>query len=279
MAVSSAQHGIGSGKEAAQGDASDALRPIPPGGGRWLRPALSVAVLIALWALISWFVADPFRAPGPAEVLPRLVEGLSSGKMTADLIATLRRVVLSFALAMGIGMAVGLALGLSPRLDRWLDPWLTVALNVPALVVVVLCYLWIGLNETAAVIAVALNKIPTVAVLLREGVRVLDPGLRDMGRVFRMSPMALLRHIILPQLSPQIFAAARTGLSLIWKIVLVVEFLGRPDGIGFRIHLDFQMFDIAGVLANALAFVAIMLAIEWGVLAPLARRAARWRPA
>jgi NitT/TauT family transport system permease protein len=92
-----------------------------------------------------------------------------------------------------------------------------------------------------------------------------------------MPALARLRHILLPQLAPHLSAAARAGIALIWKIVLVVEFLGRSNGIGFRIHLDFQMFDIAGVLAHALAFVAIMLAVEWLLLAPLARRANRWR--
>lgn len=250
-----------------------------PGARRhdgWRR-ALSVLALIGLWALISWIAGDPRRAPGPAEVLPALWQGLAGGRMLADLGATLARVGAAFALAMAAGAALGIALGLAPRADRWFDPWLTVALNIPALVTIVLCYLWIGLTETAAVVAVALNKIPMVAVMLREGVRVLDPGLADLAAVHRMGAAARLRHIVLPQLVPHLLSAARAGLALIWKIVLVVEFLGRSNGIGFRIHMNFQMFDIAGVIANALAFVAVMLAVEWLVLAPLAARANRWR--
>lgn len=53
-------------------------------------------------------------------------------------------------------------------------------LNLPALVLIVLCYIWIGLNETAAITAVVLNKIPNVATLLREGARALDPDLDSM---------------------------------------------------------------------------------------------------
>jgi len=67
------------------------------------------------------------------------------------------------------------------------------------------------------------------------------------------------------------------GLSLIWKIVLVVELLGRPDGIGYAIQVFFQLFDIRRLIAYALAFVAVVLAVEWGVLQPLERRLARWR--
>ncbi len=284
MGVSRAQESLrapggAAGRAAGREPAAPPRGPAP--GPRDLRAlargAASVLALVLVWGLLAWALGDPQRAPGPQQVLPALWQGLVSGAMLPDLGATLRRVGLSFILAMGLGTAAGIALGLAPRLDRWLDPWLTVFNNIPALVTVVLCYLWIGLNETAAIAAVALNKVPLVTIMLREGVRVLDPGLSEMARIHRMGLGARLRHIILPQIAPHLAGAARAGLALIWKIVLVVEFLGRSSGVGFRIHLDFQMFDITGVLANALAFVAVMLAIEWAVLGPLARRAARWR--
>jgi NitT/TauT family transport system permease protein len=160
-----------------------------------------------------------------------------------------------------------------------MDPVLVVFLNLPALVTIVLCYLWIGLGEAAAITAVALNKIPMVATMMREGARVLDPVLTDMARVFDMSRVSRLRHIVLPQLAPYFAGAARAGLALIWKIVLVVEFLGRSNGIGFKIHLYFQLFDVAMVLAYSLSFVAVMLVIEKLILQPIERRASDWRRA
>lgn len=140
-----------------------------------------------------------------------------------------------------------------------------------------LCYLWIGLNEVAAITAVTLNKTAMVMVTLREGARALSPEIADMAQVFRLSRMARLRHVLLPQLAPFLAAAARTGLAVIWKIVLVVEFLGRSSGIGFQIHLKFQLFDIAGVLAYALSFVAVMLVIDRMIIRPWDRHATRWR--
>lgn len=237
----------------------------------------SMAALVAVWSGAALLSADPRILPGPWIVGPLIWRELASGPMLADLAATLRRVALSFGLAMALGIGLGIAMGRSPRLDRWLDPWLIFFLNLPALVLIVLAYLWIGLNETAAVLAVAANKIPTVVVTLREGARALDPKLDDMARVFRMSRLARFRHVEAPQLAPYVAAAGRSGIALIWKIVLVVEFLGRSDGIGFRIHMYFQLFDVARVLAYALAFVAVMLAIEWAALRPWERWATRWR--
>ncbi|WP_372602937.1 ABC transporter permease subunit [Actibacterium sp.] len=99
------------------------------------------------------------------------------------------------------------------------------ALNLPALVVIVLCYLWIGLNETAAIVAVAFNKIALVLVTMREGARTLDRPVAEMAKVYRMRFPARLRHVILPQLAPYISSAARGGLSIIWKLVLMIDYL------------------------------------------------------
>ena len=249
-------------------------RPLRPG----LLPGLaSVAAMLVLWAVASQLTDRPQTLPAPWEVAARIGQLAASGELWFNAGMTLMRVGLSFAFAMALGMALGLVMGRSRAADDWLNPALIIGLNVPALVVIVLCYIWIGLNETAAIIAVALNKIPLVTVMIREGARALRPDLDEMARAFRMAPMARLRHVVLPQLAPQIAASARAGIALIWKIVLVVEFLGRSNGVGFNIHLLFSSFDVEGVLAWALAFVAVMLAIDLLFLRPWERRANRWR--
>ncbi len=202
-----------------------------------------------------------------------------TGDLLFHLWATLWRVIAAFVLAMSIGGALGILLGRRKTLDRWFDIWVIVFLNIPALVTIVLCYLWIGLTEVAAITAVALNKIPMVAVILRDGTRSLNPAFDDMAQVFEMETRARYRHVILPQLAPFFASAARTGVALIWKIVLVVEFLGRSSGIGFKIHLNFQLFDVAAVLAYACAFIIVMLGVEFALLKPLETRANRWRAA
>src|SRR4029450_367057 len=162
--------------------------------------------------------------------------------------------------------------------DRLGDPWLIVLLNLPALVIIVLAYVWGGLTEVAAILAVAVNKLPNTVVAIREGARALDRGLDEMAQVFALPRWKILRHVVLPQLAPYLATAARSGLSLIWKIVLVVELLGRPNGVGFEIGIAFQLFDVTRILAYALAFIAVMLAVETFLVQPLERHVARWRP-
>src|SRR5690606_4844898 len=190
---------------------------------------------------------------------------------------TLGRVAAAFIVAIAVGSVIGILLGLNRRADRFFDPWIVLFLNIPALVVIVLAYIWFGLNEMAAIGAVAVNKIPNVVVTMREGARALDQRYWEMTSVYRISPFDRVRHILLPQLQPYFAATSRSGIALIWKIVLVVELLGRPNGVGFQIHLYFQLFDVASILAYTLAFVAVMLFVELLLVQPFERYSTRWR--
>ncbi|MEZ5823720.1 MAG: ABC transporter permease [Geminicoccaceae bacterium] len=243
---------------------------------RWI-PLLSAGLLALVWQGSAWLAARPRWLPPLDDVLVRLGEEIASGDLFHHLGATLLRVAAAFMIAMTVGTFIGIVMGRSRSADLWGQPWLLFFLNLPALVLIVLAYIWIGLNETAAILAVSLNKIPNVAVMLREGTRALDRQLLQMAKVYRFGRGKTLRHVVLPQLYPYLSASARSGLALIWKIVLVVELLGRSNGVGFQIGLYFQLFDVASILAYALAFILIVQAIEWGLLQPLERRLNGWR--
>ena len=71
----------------------------------------------------------------------------------------------------------------------------------------------------AAVLAVALAKVPTVMVTVREGARALDPGFDKLASVYGLPLRRRMRRIVMPQLAPYLAAAGRSGLSITWKIV------------------------------------------------------------
>jgi len=231
---------------------------------------------------VAWYVGSQLAGdrllPPPQAVAAAILDEMRSGALAFNLGATLARVAVAFSIAMLLGSMIGVLMGRSRIVDQLGDPWLVVLLNLPALVIIVLAYVWAGLTEIAAIAAVALNKLPVATVTVREGARALDTGLDEMAQVFRMRGWTRMRHIILPQLAPYLGAAARSGLSLVWKIVLIVELLGRPNGVGFEIGVAFQLFDVTRILAYALAFIAVMLTVETFLVQPLERRIAHWRP-
>src|SRR5581483_7740244 len=237
----------------------------------------SVVLFILVWQV----AADAIHSrllPSASAVFVVLIEESLHGPLLFHLGITLARVAAAFVVAMVVGMAIGIVMGRSRTIDALFDSWLVLLLNLPALVIIVLAYVWFGLTEAAAIGAVAVNKIPNTAVTLREGARTLDRNYSDMAASFHLGRWRTLRHVIMPQLYPYVFAAARSGLALVWKIVLIVELLGRSNGVGFEIQLYFQQFDVTRILAYSIAFMVVIQVIEWAIFQPLERRAGRWRP-
>jgi NitT/TauT family transport system permease protein len=253
--------------------AAPAARAVPHG---FLLRAASLAALLAAWEIGSR-IGNVRALPGLEAVAAAFLDELVRGNLLHHLGVTLGRVMVAFFVAMLLGASIGLAMGRWRSFDLILDGWIVLLLNIPALVVAVLAYIWLGLTEAAAIGAVALNKLPLVAVTMREGARSLERDYAELATVFRIGAWRRLRHVLLPQLAPFFMVATRSGLSLIWKIVLVVELLGRSDGIGFQLQLYFQLFDVARILAYALSFVAVVQLIEWAILQPLDRGIGAWR--
>jgi len=236
----------------------------------------SLTALVAVWAAAA-AIAQSRLLPGPLSIGATILAEIGSGELPFQLGCTLARVTGSFAIAMALGIFAGYAMGRSKAVDRYADPWLVVLINLPALVTIIFAYVWIGLDETAAILAVALNKLPNVIVVVREGARALDPELDEMASAFQFSPFTRIRHVVIPQLAPYLAASSRSGLSIVWKIVLVVELIGRPNGVGFVLGSAFSLFDMATILSYSICFIALMLVIESLLVQPLERRAIRWR--
>ncbi len=237
---------------------------------------LSFVLLLALWEFVA-LVSDKTIFPSLINIFETLINEISEGELFFHLGMTLYRVFVAFFFAMIIGTFIGILMGNNRKVDQFLDSWNILFLNIPALVLIILSYIWFGLTEMAAIIAVSLNKIPNVIVTVREGAKSIDKNLLQVAFIYKVSPLKKFFVFYLPQLYPFIIAAARGGIALIWKIVLVVELLGRSNGVGFKIHEFFQFFDIKAIMAYTIAFVLVMLALEMFFFKPLDNYSRKWR--
>ncbi|MFI5265810.1 MAG: ABC transporter permease [Chloroflexota bacterium] len=237
---------------------------------------ISIALIFVLWALVSRLVSEDV-VPTPAATWQAFLSGLQDGYIWPDLAITFLRMLLAFALAMAIGTLFGVALGAIPWFEHIFDFWVTLTASIPSLLFIVVVYLWLGLNDSAAILAGGLVVAPSITFNVWQGMKSLDPSLSEMSRSFGVPRWMILRRVLLPQTLPFLFAAARLGLALTWKMIIFVELLGRSSGVGYRIEYWYQLFNMRRVLASALMFVVVMLIIELLVLRNMETFLFRWR--
>ena len=241
-----------------------------------LKLASMVAAAI-FWGLLS-LTLPPEIFPGPIETARTLWGEIASGSVWKDLVMTMLRVVAGLLLAMIMGVPVGVLMGLNRRAEAVLDVWVMIGLTGPSLCYAIMAFMWFGLNEGAAIIAIAITAAPSITINIWEGVKNVDTRLVAMAKVFEATRLTIVRRVLMPQILPYMMASARFGLGIIWKITVLVELIGRPNGVGFKLFYWYQLADMRQVLAWTLLFTIIMLTIELLILKPIERRIFAWRP-
>jgi NitT/TauT family transport system permease protein len=261
--------------------------PAPPRPGRrpvakrhrlaaaW--PAAAFLVLVAVAWQIMATALDSVLVPTVPAIVEELVEILADGSFAEELGITVLRVALGFACAFVVAVGVGIAMGRNETARRFFEPAVLLGLTIPGLVWALLCVIWFGIELINPVAAVALSSAPPLVLTVYQGTRSVDPDLLEMAHVYRFSAGTRLRRLWLPALAPSLFAGARLGLSLGWKVIVLVEVFGMSSGVGYQLNNAFGAQNVAAVLAWTLLFAVVMALLEYGVLQGLERRVGRWR--
>jgi NitT/TauT family transport system permease protein len=249
--------------------------------GRWRQAAAVVlgwAAFFGLWAFASEVLFNPYRLPGPLTVVDAMVTIVRSGDVLTTFKASLGKIFLGFGLAAVLGIPIGFLMG---RFRYWKaffhDP-VVVAGSVPGITYAVLALVIFGIGLEGPILAVALVSMPFIALNVAAGLESVDNTLITMSQAFRRRRTEILRHVLIPTITPFVFAGVRLSFALAWKVEALTEVFGSSDGIGFMIRRSYQLYSVTDVLAWTGLFVIFMLLLERLVLVRLERYLFRWRP-
>jgi NitT/TauT family transport system permease protein len=250
----------------------------------WFRKLLSSAfpsilfcvALLGFWEAMTRVTASPL-VPGVGEVVDEMRRILFSGLAIKQIGITFGRILLGFGVAFVGSLVVGIAAARNSFVRSFVNPAIILGLTVPGLVWALLCVIWFGVSLTTPVVAIALGVAPVMVLHVVQGMRAVDAEIVEMAYVFKLSGRDKIAHIWIPSLIPHLIGGSRVGLSLAWKVIVLVELFGLSNGVGFQLNSEFSSQNVAGVLAWTIVFWAVMIAMEYGVLQTLEGRFTAWR--
>ncbi len=249
---------------------------------RLARGLLNPRLLALLLFVVIWKIASlnaPSRVvPDPLRVADVMWQVLSTGLFFQHLGISMLRIMSGFTGAVLLGIAVGVLMGSRRFWEGFFKDIVLIGMSLPGLIYALLAVMWFGLSLLAPMLAILTSTYPFVAVNVFEGVRAVDKELLDMAHVYRVRRTSIVRQVILPSLLPFILAGIRTGFAIAWKVSTITEVFGASSGVGYMIRNSFDQFSVRGMIAWALLFAGVMLAIEYGILVPVQNRLERWRP-
>ncbi len=191
-------------------------------------------LLLIVWQLLVQFGLLSTRIlPAPIDVLSAGFRLSASGELFRNLGISSERAFLGFLIGGSIGFIFGLFNGLIPIAETLFDTSIQMLRNIPHLAMIPLVILWFGIGEEAKLFLVAIGVMFPMYLNTFHGIRTVDKGLIEMGKVYGLNSWSLFTQIILPSALPSILVGLRFSLGIMWLTLIVAETIASDTGIGY----------------------------------------------
>ncbi|MBM7634762.1 ABC transporter permease subunit [Geomicrobium sediminis] len=240
----------------------------------WLLPF----VVLIVWQVVSMLeVVSPSLFPAPTAVLESFYDLVVSGTLAEHIQISLYRAFVGLL----IGGSIGLLLGILNGWSKWsfftFDTSIQMVRNIPHLALLPLAIVWLGIGETSKIFLVALGVMFPIYINTLHGIRSVDRGYVEMGRMYGLRGWQLFRHVYLPGALPSIFVGLRYALGVMWLTLIVAETIATSDGLGY-LAMNARQF-----MQTDIIIVTIIIYALFGKLADMIaqvgeKNALRWHP-
>ncbi|MBO3089201.1 ABC transporter permease [Cellulomonas dongxiuzhuiae] len=259
---------------AVTGIASPPRRGRRAGGPTGLPSLVALVLLAAAWELTAFLSGG--WVPSIGAILGSLPGVVTDPATLSNAGITLYRIAIAFVGATVIGSVLGIAMGYNRIVEAFFRPIVVIALAVPDPVYVIFAILVLGTEESSGIVALTLAVVPFAVTVVHSGVRARDVQLDELARVYRFSPLQYVTQVLVRQVAPALLVAARTSFAFSWKIVVLVEAMSQPLGIGSQIYTAFRLLRYDDMVATALVFIVVMRVVDALLLGTAERRALAW---
>ncbi len=217
---------------------------------RWLKTLLAI---LPFAFIISGYIviADQRHEENPNDkVTPtpqQLVDGFwrtatepdRDGKIRlwVDTFVSLRRLGIGVLLATVVGILFGLHLGVMPFFEATFLRFVTFFDKIPALAMLPILFITLGLEETAKVALIFIGIVPTIT--LDTYLRAKEIPQEQFVKAFTLgaSDFEVTYKVVLPQIFPKALDSVRLNLKGAWLFLIAAESIAATEGLGYRIFV------------------------------------------
>lgn len=227
--------------------------------------AISVAVGIALWALVT--SRGIVGLPTPAQVLAAFAGEIKSGVLLGDTIASVGRVLAGFALGIIVAIPVGFLMGWYRVARGIIEPYVQFFRTIPPLAIIPLAIVTMGIDETPKIFVIFLASFLSSVIATYQGVISVDRTLINAARVLGAGDVTIFRRVVIPASTPYIMVGARIGLGSSWATVVAAELIAAQSGLGFRMQQAQLYYDLPTIFVSLISIGVLGLVMDRIVVA------------
>ena len=238
-------------------------------------------ILLFLGFLILWEVSarfgwiDSFIFSSPSEIWITFLKMLKDQSLFTHIGITLAETLVSFVFTVLLGIGTAVLLWTCPRLSHVLEPYLVVLNSLPKSALAPLLIVWLGANIRTIIVAGISVAIFGSIINLYTGFREVDPEKQKLIQTLGGSKKDELTKIVLPSSVPLILSIMKVNIGLCLVGVIIGEFIGARQGLGYLIIYGSQTFKLTWVLMSIVILCVIAMGL-YAILDFIEKRAQKW---
>jgi ABC-type nitrate/sulfonate/bicarbonate transport system permease component len=240
-----------------------------------------IVLLLVFWESIPlWFSLPRGMAlffTTPSKVAASFYELLISGEIEKHFYVSAVAFLAGLGLSIIVGLPLGLIIGRSPTIEALLDPYVTAFNATPRIVLLPLLILWFGIGISSKIVIVFAGAVFPLLINTYAGVKNVNRVLVNVVRSFGASEWQLMKIVVLPNSLPYIIAGLRLAIGRAILGVVVGEFFGSSQGLGYMIASAATNYKVDVVFVGVFIFMALSVILTLAVKR-IESRLASWRP-
>lgn len=224
-----------------------------------LTEAVGVLVILMIWGGVS-LLYPPYIIPSPVETLSSISSVLSAD-LTGHLMITFYRILIGFMIAFIMGTVSGILASLS-KAEKFVNSLMVALQVVPGTILGVIFLLMFGIGDGTPIALVAFLTLPTLAINTTNGLLKRSAATENYLHSIQASKWQIVRYSYLPALVPVVQSNFSLGLSMAVKVVVLGEFIGSQNGLGYLLNHARIVFNMKEVFFYLLLLMAFSLAFQ-----------------
>ena len=234
------------------------------------RPKVNGLPALFFWTVV-WYLAavamdNPLLLPSPIQVLRCLGNLMLTAGFWQTVAVSIGRILLGIVCAVALGCVLAVVTSSFRLPEVLIAPAMTAMQATPVASFTILVLIWID-RDFVPVLICGMMVLPVVWNSVSTGIRVTDPQLLEMARVYRLSRLQTLRRIWIPSVMPFFRTACSSSIGLGWKAGIAAEVLTVPKHSIGRMIADSKLYLMTEELfASTLVVIGLSLLLQKGML-------------
>ena len=240
-----------------------------------------IFLLLLAWEIVPYVFTLPrglsLFFTTPTQVASAFVELIAKNQIQHNFYVSSVEFLLGLGLAIIVGLPLGLITGRWRVIDDMVDPFVTALNATPRLIFLPLFMIWFGIGMGSKVMIVFTGALFPLLINTYEGVKNVDRVLVNVVRSFGAREWQIMKTVVLPNSVPYIVVGLRLAIGRAILGVVVGEFFGASEGLGFMIASAATNYKVDVVFVGVAIFMGLSLILTLSVK-KIETNLNRWRP-